>query len=279
MPMLVPGYEAAPAAPRTIGAAALVLVLAIGAPAAPAADPARELSTDRPDVTESPYSVPRGWLQLEMDGLVWSRHERDVVETRTLGVAATNLKLGLSGRADLQLVFEPWVRTRLDEAGMDTATESGTGEMAVRFKWNLLGNDGGPVAVGLLPWAAWDTRQRGRAIADAAGVAIPLSFDLGERIGGGAMIEGSVADDERALLASATCGFTLAGPLGGFGEFVAERAFVDAGADEWRSTLNLGATLGIGSDLQLDAGVRFGLTDAVEDFTGFLGFAARRRLR
>jgi len=27
----------------------------------------RPLSTDRPDRTESPYSVPKGWLQIESD--------------------------------------------------------------------------------------------------------------------------------------------------------------------------------------------------------------------
>jgi hypothetical protein len=278
---MLPCYEptVAPTTRRLALVALLTLAIALHAPGSASADPARELSTDRPDVTESPYSVPRGWFQIEMDGLVWSRHDQGATEARTLGIAATNLKLGIAERADLQLVFEPWMRTRLDRTGAADDVESGAGELSVRLKWNLLGNDGGRVALGLLPWVAWDTQERGDGVADGAGLAVPLSIDFNERVGGAVMIEGSVADHERAVLTSATCGAALKGPLGAFGEIVGERAFIDSGADEWRSTLNLGATLGVGSNLQLDGGVRFGLTDAVEDFTGFLGFAARRRLR
>jgi hypothetical protein len=271
-----------------------VLVLA-GLPAlaaiAPAtADPVRELSTDRPDLTESPFSVPHGWVQLELDGVVWARDEQNGAVTRTLGVVPINLKLGLSPRHDLQVVYEPWVRARTTSGiGSSSVDEhTGSGELAVRLKVNLLGNDGGRIGLGLLPWVAWDTGvERGR-FWSAAGIAVPLAVGLTERTGLGAMLEASESEPGWALLGTATLALDLIGSLGVFGEIAAERVSpdVEPGAGNplgreifWVSTLNAGATLGIGPDLQLDGGVRVGVSEAADDLSVFVGLAARRFVR
>src|SRR5687767_4226781 len=58
----------------------------------------REMSTDRPDKTESAYSVDAGHFQMEMDLLSasYDRHN-DSSHTRveSVSVATANLKLGL----------------------------------------------------------------------------------------------------------------------------------------------------------------------------------------
>ena len=72
----------------------------------------REMNTDRPDKTESPYTIDAGHLQLEMDVASYTHdRERDAgVTTRVdaWAVAPIDLKLGLCKQVDLQLVVETW---------------------------------------------------------------------------------------------------------------------------------------------------------------------------
>jgi hypothetical protein len=78
--------------------------------ASPARADYRPLSTDRPDRTESPFTVPRGRWQLEMD-LASGAHHRVATESiggtisggekvEALDVAPFNLKFGITDRAD-----------------------------------------------------------------------------------------------------------------------------------------------------------------------------------
>src|SRR4026208_36946 len=70
----------------------------------------RDMSTGRPDKTESAYTVDAGHFQLEMDVLNYS-YDRDnglPGDTRieSVAIAPMNLKVGLCNRADLQLMLE-----------------------------------------------------------------------------------------------------------------------------------------------------------------------------
>jgi hypothetical protein len=72
----------------------------------------REMATDRPDKTESPFTVDAGHFQVEMD-LVNYTHDRGTSgggDTRvtSYAVAPVNVKVGLLNNLDLQLVLETW---------------------------------------------------------------------------------------------------------------------------------------------------------------------------
>src|SRR6185436_13756478 len=55
----------------------------------------RELATDRPDVTESPFTVDAGHVQLEMDFANFMRNRLDGTRTAEWEAAPLNLRLGL----------------------------------------------------------------------------------------------------------------------------------------------------------------------------------------
>ena len=84
----------------------------------------REMSTDRPDKTESAYTVDAGHFQIEMDLVNYSydKHNpaRDGTIVRTLGIAPVNLKVGLLNSLDVQLVLQPhtYVHTSDPAAGV-----------------------------------------------------------------------------------------------------------------------------------------------------------------
>ncbi len=129
-------------------------------------DQMRELSTDRPDQTESPYTVDAGHVQLEWD-LANATFDRDRsgggnVSTRAYGFAGVNAKVGLLNQVDLQLIVDGHADSRVtDNVAGTVAKGSGFGEMQTRLKINLWGNDGGRTALGIMPFVKWPLPKSG----------------------------------------------------------------------------------------------------------------------
>jgi hypothetical protein len=94
----------------------------------------RELLPDRPDKTESPYTVDAGHFQLEMDFAKFVQDRSDRVHLRSWNLAPCNLKLGLLNNVDLQLVFDSSLHHRIeDRAARSTTTRSGLGDVITRL--------------------------------------------------------------------------------------------------------------------------------------------------
>jgi len=98
---------------------------------------ARSLSTDRPDRTQSPYSVPKGWLQVESGVLAQGQFEGSDGSITGTSVMAFNAKYGVARDLDVQFLFAPWVRVRAERAGFPDDESSGTGPVALRLKYNI----------------------------------------------------------------------------------------------------------------------------------------------
>ena len=93
----------------------------------------RELSPDRPDATESPFTVDAGHFVIEASVFDWRRN--DGSDTHTL--MSSNLKIGLSNDVDLQIVFDTYAWED-SKVGNDV---EGFGDVQLRLKYNLWGND------------------------------------------------------------------------------------------------------------------------------------------
>jgi hypothetical protein len=237
-----------------------VLLAAAGEPAA-----LRDLSTDRPDTTESPRTVDAGHFQAEIDA---ARLVRDEGLTG-YSLMASNLKLGLAHFWDLQLMLEPVVIVP-EPGGHDT----GPGDVTLRTKFNLFGNEGG-TALGLMPWVKAPTAgSRGNG-AWEGGLITALGFELPAELSAGLMAEidwmGDELGDDRhfELLNSATVGRALVGDLSAFVE-LAGTASTEDGSD-YALFVDGGLVWLVTPTLQLDTGAGFGLTDAAEDFFAFSG--------
>jgi len=242
---------------------------------------ARPLATDRPDRTESARSIPAGWVQLEANVVAWSRDREADAATRDLGVAQLNLKVGVLPNVDLQLVTEVWSRqTVYGPDGAQLASTSGQGLVMGRLKVNLWGNDRGRTALALMPFvgavrqdATPGVRVGRHAV---AGLIMPFALDLGGDWSLGAQLEVDFANDvpdawSTVWVQSLTVGRPIAGPLSGYVEL-----FHASGGGEPRElTADGGLTLGLTDDLQLDAGINVGLSNAADDVNPFLGLAVR----
>lgn len=239
----------------------------------------REFSVDRPDTTESPYTVDAGHFQVEWEILSAAHGRINGVGTGTL-TSSANLKLGLTDQTDLQLVLEPHTRERTTVDGV-RHDASGMNDTEVRLKINLWGNDGGDTAFGLLPFIRLPTHSDafGKNGKTEGGLILPAAFDLPDDWKMGAMLEAdairNTANDRYILreLQSVTFGRDIHGPLAGFLELVRSRRHEAGAGNEWY--FDSGLIVDLGPDTEMDVGFNRGLNANAQDWRYFVGFSRR----
>ncbi len=239
----------------------------------------RDLSTDRPDTTESPHTVDAGHVQLEFDVFRYTVDRQGGVRTRELSVAPMNVKVGLLHHVDLQLMFDPYVRGEIDTGPGRDITYSDVGDFVTRLKINLWGNDEGRTALAIMPYVKWPlSSNEVRNGETEGGVIIPFGVDLGGGWSMGLMTEVDFVSDgdggyDTEWLNTITFSRNLAGALGGFVEFA---AITSSAADsDWQGYLDVGFTYGFDPNNQLDFGCNFGVTRSAADYQPFLGYTRR----
>lgn len=242
-------------------------------------DRMRELSTDRPDQTESPYTVDAGHWQIEFDFANYTYDHEAGVRTDTLNVAPVNVKLGLTNTADLQVIYDSHTRERVRTAGVTTTTRD-WGDLTLRLKQNLWGNDGGDTALAVMPFAKLPlkTGDAGNDLVEG-GVIVPLAVSLPGGWGMGLMTEldllADAAGNDRHFEWINTITFSrdFTSRIGGYVEFVSVHSY-ERGTD-WMAQADIGFTCAINADTQLDGGCNFGLTRGAPDVQPFLGLTLR----
>jgi hypothetical protein len=245
----------------------------------------RPLSTDRPDLTESPFTVDAGHFQIEMDVLNYGYDRytpaRDDVRVESLAIAPFNLKLGLLNNADLQIVIPTYNRVRIhDRAAGTVENQRGFGDLVLRSKINLWGNDSGTTAMAIMPVLKLPTNQDGLGNNSVeGGLIIPFAMDLPHGWGLGAMAEVGLMRDavdsgyHPEFINTVALGREIVGNLSGYVEFFSLLS-ADSGAP-WIGAAGVGFTYGLSPDIQLDGGINFGLTRAAEDINPFFGISWR----
>jgi len=264
---------------------AMILVISLGlALAAPASaqgetDTDRPFSTDRPDVTESPYTVEPGRFQLELSFVEYTRDDTHAVRTEGLLVLPANLKVGLLKNLDLQLVLSPYQSVRTRGGGASTR-DTGLSATELRAKLNLWGNDGGRTAFAVMPFVRFPTGSEGlRDRHLSGGLILPLAVqDLPGGFDLGTMAELDVSREtgsfQMDFIHSVTCGHDLVkDKLRGYVEYVGVAPL--RSGHSYLAFFDTGATYAVSSGVQLDAGVNLGLSREAEDFTLFAGVSFR----
>jgi hypothetical protein len=241
----------------------------------------RDFATDRPDKTESPFTVDAGHFQLEFDLLTYTYDRAEHETGKALSIAPVNFKVGLFNNVDLQIVAQTyniqWTHDRDANSRMRT---SGFGDLIVRCKTNVWGNDGGGTAFGVMPFVKVPTNQNdlGNGAVEG-GVIFPLAITLPGEWDLGTMLEIDCAqnsgssDYHEEFIESVTISHGIAGKLGGYAEIFSSVS-TERGA-KWIATFDLGVTYAITRDIQFDAGVNIGLTDAADDLNPFIGLSMR----
>lgn len=238
----------------------------------------RELSADRPDGTESPITVDPGHFQAEISLVDFTR-EVTSVRTDTWNVMDLTLKLGLLAQVDLHLGFAAYTIEQTREAGVNHRTH-GFGDLLLRLKVNLWGNDGGKTALAILPWVSIPSYTQLSSRHPETGLVTTFAWSIVERLSLGSQVNVSAQWDEPRDRYSLSVEHTLVfgvrihGPLGVFVEYigVVNSLPVD---NPYIGVFSGGVTLGIGKNMLLDVATQIGLTRAAEDFKVFGGMTFR----
>jgi len=233
------------------------------------ADKMRDLATDRPDLTEGPFTVDAGHLQMEMDAAIVSLDDQGL----GVDVVGVNARVGLTDAVDIHLIL-PTIGTVF---GVDTATPA-FGDLLVRAKWNLFGNASGDVAVALLPYVVIpsDTVVTG-------GLIVPVNLNLPWEFGLGSMVQlelvrGGEAYEEidGLVVVSASLARPITHGVGAYLEGVAQTQLLHSAAEVWASA---GTTWQPTADLQFDLGARSRIPLAGDEYArveAFVGATVRR---
>lgn len=231
----------------------------------------RPLSADRPDATESPYTVDAGAIQIELSLIEHTRNRNGGETRRDTSVLPMNLKIGLTNNTDVQLLVNPY-ESRSGDA-------DGFGDMGLRLKVNLFGNDDGIFAVGFLPFVTFPTGASGiSAERIEGGFIVPAAWEVAEgwSLGGQIGVEWVRTEGayETVFSHSIILGCDIMEDVSAYVEYLAFASVDDDG--RYSPSLSLGATHALTADVVLDAGVVIGLDNPrTDDVTVFLGMTLR----
>ncbi len=236
----------------------------------------RELNTDRPDVTESPFTVDAGHTQLEMDLASVTRNQLDGVRTTEVSAGDFNLRFGITRSFELGLFLTPYLHRTETPRGGPSVTTSGVGDAVVRGKWNFWGDDGGTTAFGLIVDVLLPTAARGLGEPHAVpAMTLPLALDLGHGWDAGAMttVEARPRDEggyHGVWTNTLTLGRELAHGVAGYAEIAST-----VGDGSHVATFDVGVTWKLDANTQLDAGTNLGITRAADNLMVFAGVSRR----
>ncbi len=243
----------------------------------------RDLSADRPDVTESPITVDAGHVQVELSFLDYRRDDRnsDMTEVEAWTFGATNIKFGLLHNVDLQFVFDAYTDEDTDDKAAGTASSAkGFNDIQFRLKIKLWGNDGGETAFAVMPFIQLPVGSDELSSDHVeGGLILPFGMELGDGWGLGLMAEVDWVYDtddgeyDTEFVHTAVLGHEIMGPLGGYVEYIG--IISGDGDSDYQSLIGTGLTYALSDDLVLDVGANFGLTKAAEDVNVFAGVTVR----
>jgi hypothetical protein len=243
----------------------------------------REMSPDRPDKTDSPFTVDAGHFQLEMDFANFTHDspnsEHGNEKSEDCQVAPMNLKVGVLNNMDFQLVLAPWQWERTEDGAGTVEHQSGFGDITPRVKVNLIGNDGGFFALALIPFVKFPTAQvpLGNG-AEEGGLGIPYAFDVPNWDVGFQTTfncdRNDVGSGYHAEFAnSISIGHAVIGNLEYHVEFFSSVS-TEQNSD-WVGTFDTWFTYQASKNLCLDAGVYIGVTPAADDWHPWVGMTWR----
>ncbi len=237
------------------------------------------IATDRPDFVESSLVVGTGTLQVETS-LAYEREEEGGLGAR-LWTTPTLLRYGVAPGWELRLETAGLARSRVEAAGLGSATDEGVADISLGLKWHAA--DEAPAR--RRPSAAWlfhvdletgssafageDARPSVRWVGEWT---LPRGFGLGVMPG----VRYDKRDGERFL--AGLLGIVVGRSLGALTRVFGEVSFRQIAGDAHGGnavSLDAGFSRLLGSDAQVDLALVLGMTDEAADVGATLGYSIR----
>jgi len=247
-------------------------------------DKLRSFCADRPTKSNGACTVDAGHWQIESDIYNFTQQSVGGVTQTTQLITNPTLKLGVTNTLDLEVNIAPYeIATTHDAATGVTTQAEGAGDLYLRTKWNLVGDDSGNVAFALFPFVKIPTA--GRVIGNGAvegGLNAPLTVNLPDNFQLSIDPEAdALADAEGAgrhlnLSSTLSLGYPLTKTITVFGELWGDENFDPSGRVFQASADVAAAWIPAKTPtLQFDGGFNFGLNASTPGIQGYIGISHR----
>jgi hypothetical protein len=240
----------------------------------------RDFAIDRPDRTESPYTVDAGHFQHETDLVSYFYDHSEGVEDQAYLFGIANLKAGLTNSIDLQVIpFSYVYQTSKTLQTRQKTSDSGYGDTVVRLKYNIFGNDSGESALGVMPYVKAPTAHGDLGNGDwEGGIILPYSRTLSEKFSLGTMTEVDLRRNTEdsgyhtEFVNTVTLGTSIAEGLSNYVELWTNLSTKETPI---QITADFGFVYELCPDTLIDIGINIGLTEATTDLNTFSGLSQR----
>jgi hypothetical protein len=254
---------------------AFLLALTSGTPAW-----ASDYCPDRPGIDTPPCTIATGHLSVETSLADWS-HASDtdsITDTVLLGDLA--LRFGIGGRAELRVAWTPFghVRTR-DRANGSVSTASGSGDVTLGVKRNILNPSGDHLSIALLPSVSLPTGGEALGAGTwSAHLQLPMSLAAGHGLSLLLTPEIDAAangDGSGQHLAFGTAGGISFSPVAHLNVALEAAVMQNQDPSGTSTQERAGASAGwmLSNNFQIDFGAEVGLNQAAGDHRLYLGIA------
>jgi len=247
-------------------------------------DKLRSFATDRPTKSNTPYTVDAGHFQYETDLVNYAL--TDYAGTKTRSFAAFNpvWKLGVTSNMDVELQFNGYqnITSHDSVTGAFLSRGAGFADVVFRTKINLVGDDGGDVALAVIPYvkAPTNTTILSNGVVEG-GLIAPLRLAVTNDYGLIVMTEVDAVKNATSNLrhANFTNLINFSGPIPGIKDLYGYVEFFSAvGTDRNIPavyTFDTALSYNITPTLQIDIGANFGLNDAAPKVQLYSGLSQR----
>ena len=245
-------------------------------------DKLRSFSPDRPAKSTGPFTIDAGHWQYELDFFNYTYQRTGPVRTTTWTGPNPTLKAGLTNNIDIEANIAPYVNiaTRDSSAGTKSVAD-GAGDLFVRAKINLWGNDGGKTAAALIPYIKAPTAADGvgngateGGVIAALSISLPNDASLTLNSEVDSLQNGSGSGYHANYVNVAGISMPLIKDVTVTGEFWSSINDDPAGVVRQYS-LDGAIAWTVKPNVQLDAGVNLGLNSDTPDVQVYAGLAQR----
>jgi outer membrane putative beta-barrel porin/alpha-amylase len=247
----------------------------------------REFAPDRPDLTDNPFTVDAGHVQLEADLVNYSlsRPDPEGTVTEKFLFGTTDIRVGLTNNIEVDALVQPInaVHTQFVHPSMDDWA-AGPDTLEIGSKFNLYGNDTfekpGSIALGIRPFIEIPTVHNGVGEEDVeGGVSALLAIKLSTKTELEMMTEYDIVKDEEGsgyhveYFNSASYEYEWNSKISTYFEV----ATLFGNEDPSGGIVQFGAGILYQprENVQIDVGSNFGVTRASDRINPFVGITKR----
>lgn len=246
-----------------------------------AADPApRKLCTDRPGLGTPACTLDAGHVQFELGLADWTLNRQGGVSDDEVDGGELLVRLGVANHAEVQIGWTAFGWTR-ERVGGAISHASGTGDLSIAFRRNLLRPDGAGTTLAIMPYATLPTGGQAIGAGDwSAGVKIPFGFDLSDSVSleFAPNLEAAVDEDRhgRHLAFGSVAGVAVdLSPVWNMTAELGATRDDDPSGHHTETLAGLSFGWTPGRNFQLDAGTIVGLNHASADVELYAGIVRR----